>query len=153
MWWLLPDSQATASFTEYIGLLRDSLQAKSFKIKGLDALSLKGASYDSITHSLWLYAAADGLLPFLSVEQNIKVQIDLSHHDKDKDDVARRTGPWCSLDIGHLVAKKAVKWGRAKDSVPLLYNLLPISPALLLIDEPTSALMACMLLSLPLSKR
>ena len=134
-----------STLLECIGLLHDSLQAKSFKIKGLDALSLKGASYDSIRRTAFGYMPqTDGLLPFLSVEQNIKVQIDLSHHDKDKEyrhKLQDRAMALCAaLDIGHLVAKKVHEMSIGQRQRASFIRSIAHEPALLLIDEPTSAL-------------
>ena len=134
-----------STLLECIALMHESARFKGFYLKGRDILSLTKANQDAlIQKKMGFMPQTNGLLPFLSVFDNLKVQIDISckSYSQDKrqallDDALLMVK---TLGISDCINKKPHEMSIGQRQRASFIRSIAHRPYLVLIDEPTSAL-------------
>lgn len=135
-----------STLLECIGLVREGFVADEFIIDGIDIKELKASSLASIRASkLGFMPQSGGLLPFLSVRDNIELQMRLGMRPGRNNN--SKTLLWRELDevlktleIDMLLDRYPQELSIGQRQRAVFCKAIAHQPRLVLIDEPTSAL-------------
>ncbi|MGN1394095.1 MAG: ATP-binding cassette domain-containing protein [Succinivibrionaceae bacterium] len=137
-----------STILECLGLVRNKYQAKKFKMLGMDILKIKDeqAKLANLRGTvLGFMPQTGGLLPFLTVKDNIKLVQDFAKkYSFGVNDLCK------TLGIEHLLNKYPHELSIGQRQRAVFVKSIAYEPQFLLIDEPTSALdphNACLLVS------
>lgn len=134
-----------STLLECIALMHESATFKDFYLKGTDVLSLTKAQKDIfVQKKMGFMPQTNGLLPFLSVFDNLKVQIDVScksfSRDKRQSLLDDALFMVKTLGISDCINKKPHEMSIGQRQRASFVRSVAHRPYLVLIDEPTSAL-------------
>lgn len=135
-----------STILECIGLLRSGFAAKKFMINGQDVTKYYGKKLEKFRAlNIGYMPQVTTLLPFLSVEQNFELQIDVANSFRKQpntDDVKHNyVMEICEiLNISNLMKHYPSNLSVGQKQRVSFVKAVAHRPQLLLIDEPTSAL-------------
>lgn len=144
-----PSGCGKSTLLECIGLMQDAMHVEKFILGDKDLTQPSVAVKNYVARcKLGFMPQVNGLIPFLSIDENIKAQIALSIVDKSKTERKLKFNELYSnalnlcqkLGIENLLHKKAHEISIGQKQRAVFVRACAHNPELLLIDEPTSAL-------------
>ena len=134
-----------STLLECIGLLRPQFTATKFCFEGEDLSSLSEAQKARRRAQVLGYMPqSGGLLPYLSFEDNLKLQIRLAHGDLKRSEVNAYIDALMPqlkrFDMDKLLKLKPHQLSIGQRQRAVFFRALAHRPQVVLIDEPTSAL-------------
>lgn len=144
-----PSGCGKSTLLECIGLMQDAMHVEKFILGDKDLTQPSVAVKNYVARcKLGFMPQVNGLIPFLSIDENIKAQIALSIVDKSKTERKLQFNELYSnalnlcqkLGIENLLHKKAHEISIGQKQRAVFVRACAHNPELLLIDEPTSAL-------------
>lgn len=134
-----------STLLECLGLLRDGFVAERFTLDNLDISNLDA---DAKAHlralKIGYMPQSGGLLPYLSFEDNLKLQIKLAHPDfslkRMRESIEALMPLLVRFKLDKLLKSKAQALSIGQRQRAVFFRALAHHPQIVLIDEPTSAL-------------
>ncbi|MCR5537276.1 MAG: ATP-binding cassette domain-containing protein [Succinivibrio sp.] len=135
-----------STLLECLGCVRTGFEAEVFRLGELDVLALDDNRRQLVRKSLLSFMPQQGgLIPFLTVRENLKLQLEIAAHDEflRLDRLPTLEDGYAlleSLDIGDLKERYPHELSIGQRQRAAFCKALIHRPLVLLIDEPTSAL-------------